>query len=492
MNLDTVDNYGLAARPLIAMLDNRWNILRLASLFAFVLFALLTPGVSTAAPITSVTHSELVQPFQAFQPNYLASQQAPDACSNYTYVTTSGSISPGLTDIGNHCDDCETQLTLPFSFTLYDVPSSTVSAGSNGIRTLGGGNLASNSCLPDQSISHAILPYWDDLRTDCQNCGIFVSTTGSPPSRIYNIEWRTEYASGTGTANFEVQLMEGSTEFAIIIGQTAEAGAGATIGVQESPTGCYTEYKCNSGGLASGLVITFQSLSNPTPTPTDTPLPVPSSTHTAISTPGGPTVTSTSGIPTATSTPCTSSFTDVPPSHWAYTYISWVACQGIAVGYSDGTFHPENMVTRGQIAKMVVLAAQFPLVLPPGAPHFSDVPPTYPFYTYIEVAFDHGVAAGYSDGTFRAGNLVTRPQIAKMVVLATGYPLVSPPSPTFNDVPLSYPFYTYIETATAHNVVSGYPCGGVGEPCPGRYFRIGNNASRGQLCKMLYAAFANP
>src|SRR5205807_2219104 len=106
------------------------------------------------------------------------------------------------------------------------------------------------------------------------------------------------------------------------------------------------------------------------------------------------TPTSTAVVPTVT--PCPMYFTDVPPGYWAYGYIKWAYCHGIVSGYSDNTFRPENDVTRAQIAKMVVLAAQFPLVLPPGAPHFSDVPPGNPFYTYVEIAYAHNVISGYT------------------------------------------------------------------------------------------------
>jgi hypothetical protein len=36
------------------------------------------------------------------------------------------------------------------------------------------------------------------------------------------------------------------------------------------------------------------------------------------------------------------------------------------------------------------------------------VPPEDPFFCYIETAFDHGIIAGYADGTFRSGNNATR------------------------------------------------------------------------------------
>ena len=93
----------------------------------------------------------------------------------------------------------------------------------------------------------------------------------------------------------------------------------------------------------------------------------------------------------------------------------------IISGYSCGSgcleFRPGNNVTRGQLSKIVVIAANWP-VIDPTIPTFSDVPTDQPFYTYIETAYCHGVISGYSDGTFRPGNDATRGQISKIVYQA--------------------------------------------------------------------------
>ncbi len=47
-----------------------------------------------------------------------------------------------------------------------------------------------NYCLPDSTMGVALLPHWDDLRTDATNKGILASTTGTAPNRIFNVEWR--------------------------------------------------------------------------------------------------------------------------------------------------------------------------------------------------------------------------------------------------------------------------------------------------------------
>jgi len=129
---------------------------------------------------------------------------------------------------------------------------------------------------------------------------------------------------------------------------------------------------------------------------------------------------------------------------------------------------------------MIVLAEGWPIDLS-GAPRFSDVPSTDTFYQFIERAYNRGVISGYAGGTFRPNNNITRGQISKIIVLAEEWPLLNPPTPTFTDVLPGSTFYTFVETAVSHGIVTGYA---------DRTFRPNNNATRAQLSKMLYLAIA--
>ena len=127
-------------------------------------------------------------------------------------------------------------------------------------------------------------------------------------------------------------------------------------------------------GTASAEAIVTGSVSVPSPVPTAPP-PMGTVTATQTNTPGVP-----SPVPTAPAPPCAISFSDVQPTDWFYVPVQWIVCNHIASGYADGTFRPGANATRGQIAKMVVLASQWPLVNP-AQPRFSDVPTDHPFYT---------------------------------------------------------------------------------------------------------------
>ena len=80
-------------------------------------------------------------------------------------------------------------------------------------------------------------------------------------------------------------------------------------------------------------------------------------------------------------------------------------------------FRPSNFVTRGQLTKIVVIGAGWALHTP-ATPTFSDVPTGNVFYPFIETALCHGAISGYSDGTFRPNANAFRGQIAKIVYLA--------------------------------------------------------------------------
>src|SRR5439155_21862108 len=116
--------------------------------------------------------------------------------------------------------------------------------------------------------------------------GIFTSTTGSAPNRIFNIEWRTVYFNNTAqTANYELRLYEGQSRFDVIYGTVAQGNASATSGVQKNDT-AFDQYFCNgSGGAATGgqsYIIT--PWGKPTPTPTASPSATPTATATATAT----------------------------------------------------------------------------------------------------------------------------------------------------------------------------------------------------------------
>jgi N-acetylneuraminic acid mutarotase len=231
-------------------------------------------------------------------------EPTPTPCPGDQYTITDGAdtIVPGDTDSGSHCDDCDTLVTLPFTFQLYDLTFAAVNVSSNGrldfvIPNEPGGFLT--ACLPAPPnigpYDYTIFTLWEDMRTDfglsgCAsfpggNCGVFTSVTGSAPNRIFNIEWRTVlFADNAATQNFEVRLYENDPlkTFEVIVGDLNPANADHpwVSGVQGlGDLGFFTQNFCIDppGSPLEFVSHTYTSpgcgIPTPTPTPTATSTP---------------------------------------------------------------------------------------------------------------------------------------------------------------------------------------------------------------------------
>lgn len=307
------------------------------------------------------------------------------------------------------------------------------------------------------------------------------NTPGTTPGAAYNIAvdpsglahivfsdnvnggaQQTYYMQGQGTSFSAPQLVvptfgSATSRYPDIDVNVAGAAIVAHVATNANPSGSFANYYTYA---VVGSAVT------PTPTATYTPAPTP--------------------------TPCTAGvFSDVPPGSPFYTWVTDLVSRNAISGYGDCTFRPNTNITRGQVAKVIILAFGLPIDTT-GGPHFSDVPTSSPFYPYVETAYHRGIISGYGDGTFRPNTNITRGQLTKMVSIGRSWALVAPATPTFRDVPTSNAFYTFVETAYAKGVISGYGCGGTGEPCPGLYFRPAGNATRGQGAKVIDSAITIP
>jgi hypothetical protein len=210
-------------------------------------------------------------------------------------------------------------------------------------------------------------------------------------------------------------------------------------------------------------------------------------------------------MPTGTPTACSVNFTDVQSDSAFYPFIRCLACRGIISGYPDNTFRPNNPVTRGQLSKIVSESAGFND--PPGAQMFQDAPPGSTFYDWVQRLASRGYIAGYTCGGpgepcgpanlpyFRSNAGATRGQLTKIVSNAAGFDDTIPTTQyTFTDVPPDHTFWLFVERLLLNrpDVMSGYLCGGTGEPCDAQnryYFRPNNPLTRGQTSKIVTNTF---
>ena len=105
-------------------------------------------------------------------------------------------------------------------------------------------------------------------------------------------------------------------------------------------------------------------------------------------------------------------FTDVT-NHWAYSAIKRVYTRGWMVGMDEKTFAPDQQLSRAMLAVILYAMAGEPAVTGEGP--FTDVPAGCWYTDAIVWAAQNGIVCGFGDGTFRPNEAVTRAQAAVML-----------------------------------------------------------------------------
>jgi len=133
------------------------------------------------------------------------------------------------------------------------------------------------------------------------------------------------------------------------------------------------------------------------------------------------------GVPEGPEEP---TFPDVPNDYWAFDEVEYAVFADIAQGYSDGNYHPDWTLTRGQMAVFIARAISEPMgdeglagYEPPETPTFEDVPTGFWCYLHVEYLAENGVVAGYPDGLYHPTWQVTRDQMAVYVARAFELPM---------------------------------------------------------------------
>ncbi|MDI3279934.1 MAG: S-layer homology domain-containing protein [Bacillota bacterium] len=112
------------------------------------------------------------------------------------------------------------------------------------------------------------------------------------------------------------------------------------------------------------------------------------------------------------------SFKDVR-GHWARSYIAALAEQGIIQGYPDGTFRPQNKITRAELTSMIIRALRLEgeekLAARNWPETFADVSPDHWAFKAVELANRLGIIPPYYADRFEPRRLATRADTAFMV-----------------------------------------------------------------------------
>ncbi len=149
-------------------------------------------------------------------------------------------------------------------------------------------------------------------------------------------------------------------------------------------------------------------------------------------------------------------FNDVPVGHPFYTEINKISAHGITQGCGNNNFCPNDPVRREQMAAFIIRALGEFNPPPPAMQRFTDVPPESLFYNFIDRLAELGITQGCTATTFCPTSGVTREQAAAFIIRALGE--FNPPPPAtqrFVDVPPTNPFYNFIDRLAELGITQG-------------------------------------
>ncbi|MFM7366187.1 MAG: DUF1565 domain-containing protein [Cuspidothrix sp.] len=176
-------------------------------------------------------------------------------------------------------------------------------------------------------------------------------------------------------------------------------------------------------------------------------------------------------------------FKDVPTGYWAKAYIEALAAQNIIAGFPDGSFKPNEPVTRAQFAAIINKA--FKPKSTRAAITFKDVAGNYWAYNAIQIASSSPFLSGYPDFTFKPEQQI--PRVQALVALANGLGLSASSQSiiSFYMDASEIPNYAVgpVAAATLRQLVINYP--NVKELAPQR------QATRSDIAAFVYQALVN-
>ncbi|MGE5403854.1 MAG: S-layer homology domain-containing protein [Candidatus Saccharibacteria bacterium] len=177
-------------------------------------------------------------------------------------------------------------------------------------------------------------------------------------------------------------------------------------------------------------------------------------------------------------------FTDVPNDYWAKDAISAMVAKGIFSGYADGSFKPDQEITRAEFARIMVVSLSLPLKNAPQA-SFKDVSMGNWAFSYVETAKYYLTGFRYADGDyFEPSSPAVREDMAVALVKALGYAADGEAAGTLagytdNDQ-MSPNLVAYIASAIKNGIIQGYVTAGAKE------FKPQKPLTRAEAAMLLY------
>lgn len=183
----------------------------------------------------------------------------------------------------------------------------------------------------------------------------------------------------------------------------------------------------------------------------------------------------------------TVSFTDLPPTHWAYKYIAEMVNRKVIDGYPDKKFRPDNTISRAEFAKIMVTASGIQ-AKKVNYSSFSDIPVTNWASPFVEAVKDYmsGYRTANGQYIFNPTSPALRENITVALVKLKGYDMSRLPDHStieamFKDYNgISESAKDYVAIAVENGLVSGFP---------DETFRPQATVTRAEATVMLWRAF---
>ncbi len=172
-------------------------------------------------------------------------------------------------------------------------------------------------------------------------------------------------------------------------------------------------------------------------------------------------------------------------NHWAQSSIEALMQRGIVSGYPDGTFRPDQLVSRAEFAAMIVKA--FQPVPNRSAVRFSDVPTSYWAFGVIQAAYLGSWMTGYPDQRFQPTQVI--PRVQAIVAIAAGLKL-APSGPTESTLTRALTDADRIPAYAREKVAAAIEQRLVVNSPDVRKFRADHSATRAEIAAFLVQALA--
>ena len=244
----------------------RQPLVRRPSRTARCLALLGTTSLALALPTAALAASGGPDSYGYYYADSNATGGIPYDSTIFTTATSSGTA---LTTAGS-ADNASESVTLPFSFTFYGTAYSSLYVCSNGYISPTSTCTASNSTFGSNT-QGMLAPFWDDLTMTDSSSYVYTFTSGSSPSRIFNVVYyRAERDDTDGSVTFAIQLYETSNLIVYQYSDTSFSGEDAsdyskaksgTVGIDGGSTsGYYTALSHNASTyLADSLAVAFST-----------------------------------------------------------------------------------------------------------------------------------------------------------------------------------------------------------------------------------------